>query len=361
MRRGAFLAVLVSVAAGSPLTAHAQSCPNRSVRVVVGFAAGGAVDTLARLISAKVSEGLGQPVIVDNRPGAAGNLGTDAVAKSPPDGYTVLQTTNGHAISPALYNKLPYDAVRDFAPITQLVATNLVLVTNPKLPATTLTELITLAKAKPGTLNYGSTGVGNPLHLTMEMLKRTTGMDIVVIPYKGDAPLNTALLGGEIQLAIVPLSTSIAHVEAGTLRALAVTGDIDCRAACFNVPFERSAFDALNLRQHFLLQGWVLADRSHLIGRLGPRGSRNKCGCSEQQTKTELDRNGTRIHGTNSGRSRKDSLWSGRRKVVRRPQSPGSSYSAACANCCARVDGALKSTGVPFGMMPVGLTRVSEK
>jgi tripartite-type tricarboxylate transporter receptor subunit TctC len=225
----------VAVATALTLSAQAQDYPNRSIRLIVPFAAGGAVDTLARLIGAKVSEGLGQPVIVDNRPGAAGNLGTDAVAKSPPDGYTILQTTNGHAISPAIYNKLPYDAVKDFAAITQLVATNLVLVTNPNLPVKTLQELVALAKAKPGTLNYGSTGVGNPLHLTMEMLKKATGMDLVVIPYKGDAPLNTALIGGEIQLAVVPLSTSIPHVEAGTLRALAVTGPTRS-AALPNVP-----------------------------------------------------------------------------------------------------------------------------
>jgi tripartite-type tricarboxylate transporter receptor subunit TctC len=143
----------VAVAAALTLSAQAQDYPNRSIRLIVPFAAGGAVDTLARLIGAKVSEGLGQPVIVDNRPGAAGNLGTDAVAKSPPDGYTILQTTNGHAISPAIYNKLPYDAVKDFAAITQLVATNLVLVTNPNLTVKTLQELVALAKAKPGTLN----------------------------------------------------------------------------------------------------------------------------------------------------------------------------------------------------------------
>jgi tripartite-type tricarboxylate transporter receptor subunit TctC len=229
------LAAFVGAATLVPLVAQAQEYPTRSLRLVVPFAAGGAVDTLARLVGAKVSEGLGQPVVVDNRPGAAGNIGTDAVAKSPPDGYTILQTTNGHAISPAIYNSLPYDAVKDFAPITQLVATNLVLVTNPKLPVATLSELIALAKAKPGTLNYGSTGVGNPLHLTMEMLKRATGMDIVVIPYKGDAPLNTALLGGEIQLAVVPLATALPLIEAGNLRALAVTGG-KRSAALPNVP-----------------------------------------------------------------------------------------------------------------------------
>jgi tripartite-type tricarboxylate transporter receptor subunit TctC len=216
-------------------TAVAQDYPSRTIRVIVPFPAGGAVDTLARLVGQKVSESVGQPVVVENRPGAGGNIGTDVVAKAAPDGYTVLQTTNGHAISPALYASLPFDPVKDFTPVTQLVATNLVLIANPKLAANNLAELIALAKSKPGSLNYGSTGVGNPLHLTMEMLKGATGMDIQVIPYTGDAPLNTALIAGDIQLAVVPLSTSIPHIEAGTLRALAVTGG-KRSAALPNVP-----------------------------------------------------------------------------------------------------------------------------
>ncbi|OGA19025.1 MAG: hypothetical protein A3I01_11550 [Betaproteobacteria bacterium RIFCSPLOWO2_02_FULL_65_24] len=203
--------------------ALAQSYPGKPIRIVVPFPAGGAVDTLARLVSPKMADALGQPVLVENRAGAGGNIAADFVAKAAPDGYTVLLNTNGHAISPALYRKLPYDADKDFVPVTQLVATALILVAYPKLPAASVSELIALAGSKPGALNYGSTGVGNPLHLTMELLKLSTGVDIVAVPYKGDAPLNAALMAGEVQVAIVPLSTSVQLVKSGRLRALAVT------------------------------------------------------------------------------------------------------------------------------------------
>ena len=203
--------------------AWAQSYPTKPVRIVVPFAAGGAVDTLARLVSPKMSDALHQPVVIDNRAGAGGNLGAEVVAKAAPDGYTILLNTNGHAISPALYRRLPFDAEKDFSAVSQLVATTLVLVAEPKLPATSVKDLIALAKAQPGKLNYGSTGVGNPLHLTMELLKLSAGIDILAVPYKGDAPLNTALMSGEVQVAVVPLSTSLQFIKSGRLRALAVT------------------------------------------------------------------------------------------------------------------------------------------
>jgi tripartite-type tricarboxylate transporter receptor subunit TctC len=215
----AIIAIAVGLDGGH---AHAQTYPSKPVRIIVPFAAGGAVDALARLLSAKLQESLGQPVVVENRAGAGGNTGADAVAKAAPDGYTILQNTNGQAISPALYRSLPFDALKDFAPVTQLVTTSTVLIANPKLPAKSLKELIALAKAKPGSLNYGMTGVGNSLHLTMEMLKRAAGIDIQAVPYRGDAPLNAALIAGEIDVAIVPLATIIPHIEAGNVRALAV-------------------------------------------------------------------------------------------------------------------------------------------
>ena len=208
------------VLAGRP--ADAQSYPSKPIRVIVPYAAGGAVDALARLISAKLQEAIGQPVIVENRAGAGGNTGADQVAKSPPDGYSILQNTNGQAISPALYRSLPFDPLKDFMPVIQLVGTSTVLVANPKFPAKSLKELIALAKEKPGKLNYGMTGVGNSLHLTMEMLKRSAGIDILAIPYRGDAPLNTALIAGEVDVAIVPIGTAVPLIEGGQLRALAV-------------------------------------------------------------------------------------------------------------------------------------------
>lgn len=202
---------------------NAQTYPNQPVRIVVPFAAGGAVDTVARVVGQKMSESLGQPVVIENKPGAGGNLAADTVARAAPDGYTILLTTNGHAISPSLYRTLPFDVMKDFIPVTQLIESPLLLVASTKLPVDTLKDLVKLAKEKPGGLNYGSTGVGNPLHLSMEMLKKATGMDIAAIPYKGDAPLNTALIAGEVDLAIVPVATGRANVENKVIKGLAVT------------------------------------------------------------------------------------------------------------------------------------------
>ena len=193
--RGLCLAVSVALALSTSI-AHTQNYPNRPLRIFVPFAAGGAVDTLARLVGAKLGENLGQPVVVENRAGAGGNLAPDAVAKAPGDGYTILLTTNGLAISPSLYRTLPFDVHKDLIPVTQLVASQLVLTATPKLPTNSVAELIALAKSKPGDLNYGSTGIGNPLHLTMEMLKNAAGIAIQPVPYRGDAPLIAALIAG---------------------------------------------------------------------------------------------------------------------------------------------------------------------
>jgi tripartite-type tricarboxylate transporter receptor subunit TctC len=226
---------LIACALVLPGTAAAQSYPAKPIRIIVPFVAGGALDTLVRLLGAKLTDSFGQPIVVENRAGAGGNAGADAVAKSAPDGYTLLFTTNGLAISPALYRKLPFDAVRDFAPVSQLNVSQLLLVANPKLPAANVRELIALAKAKPGSLNYGMTGIGNPLHLTMEMFKHAAGIEMQAIPYRGDAPLNTALIAGDVHVAVVPLPTARQHVDAGAMRALAVTG-AKRSAALPNVP-----------------------------------------------------------------------------------------------------------------------------
>jgi tripartite-type tricarboxylate transporter receptor subunit TctC len=218
------LSILLGALALGGADATAQSYPSRPIRIFVPFAAGGAVDTLARLIGNKLSEQFNQPVVVENRAGAGGNLAPDAVAKAAPDGYTILQTTNGLAISPALYRALPFDVSRDFIPVTQVVASQLVIAANPKLAANSIAELIALAKARPGSLNYGSTGIGNPLHLTMEMLKNAAGIDIQAVPYRGDAPLNAALIAGDIQVAVVPMATTVPHVQNGLLKALAIGG-----------------------------------------------------------------------------------------------------------------------------------------
>jgi tripartite-type tricarboxylate transporter receptor subunit TctC len=233
-RRGAFVPRPIALALGVAAlgaaalclyggAAAAQNFPGRPVRIIVPFAAGGAVDDLARIIGARLGAAFHQPVVVENHAGAGGNLGADVVAKSSPDGHTILQTTNGQAISPSLYRALPFDAVTDFVPVTQLVASTLVLVAGPGLPVGSTQELIALAKSRPGRLNYGSSGVGNPLHLTMEMIKFAAGIEIQPVPYRGDAQINTALMAGEVEIAVVPLATSLPLIAAGKLRALGVT------------------------------------------------------------------------------------------------------------------------------------------
>ena len=215
--------------------AHAQGYPNKPVRILVPFPAGGAVDALARVLAKKLQDAMHQTFIVESRPGMGGNLGADMVAKSPPDGYTILITPNGQAISPSLYRTLPYDGRKDLTPVTQLVASNLILVASPKSNITSVQELIAQAKAKPGVLNYGSSGVGNPLHLTMEMFKHAAGVNIQMIPYKGDGEINNALMSGDVQAAVVPLATARTLVEAGKIRGLAVTGARRSEAAP-NIP-----------------------------------------------------------------------------------------------------------------------------
>jgi tripartite-type tricarboxylate transporter receptor subunit TctC len=217
-------AILLAYAVLCTACAFAQHYPSRPVHMVVPFAAGGAVDTVARALGQKLAESWRQPVLVDNRPGAGGNIAADSVAKAPGDGYTLLITTQGFAISPGLYKKLPFDATRDFAPVTQLTSSYLVLVCSPQLPAQSLRDLIALAKSKPGAIDYGSTGVGAPPHLLGELLKKATGVDMLHVPYKGDAPLTQALLAGEVQVAFMPLAGVLPHIRSGRLRALAVSG-----------------------------------------------------------------------------------------------------------------------------------------
>jgi tripartite-type tricarboxylate transporter receptor subunit TctC len=203
--------------------ASAQVYPTKPVRVVVPFPAGGAVDTGLRTIGQKLSEVWKQAVVVENRAGAGGNIGADAVAKAAPDGYTLLGHSNALALSPALYRTLPYDATRDFVPIAQLTSSYLVLAVNPKLQVASVNELIEHAKAKPGGIAYGSTGIGVAPHLVTEQLKGRAGIDLLHVPYKGDAQAIPALLSGEVQMAFMPPSAVLTHVRSGKLRALAVT------------------------------------------------------------------------------------------------------------------------------------------
>lgn len=205
------------------LPALAQDYPTRPVRIVVSYAPGGSNDVVARVIAPELQKELGQSFIVENRAGASGTIGADMVAKSPPDGYTLFMGAGAHALAPSLYKKLPYDYVRDFAPISLAATSTYVLVVNPAVPARTVPELIALLKSKPGQLNYGSAGKGTPLHLAAELFKSKTGTDIVHVPYGGDTPALNDLLAGTVQLSFMSVSSTAPQIRAGKLRALAVT------------------------------------------------------------------------------------------------------------------------------------------
>ena len=214
-----------SVALGLVSTqALAQAWPAKQIRIVVPFAAGGAVDVTARIFAQRFQESLKVPVIVENRAGAGGNIGVDNVAKAAPDGYSILLNTNGQAISPATYKNLSWSPA-DFAPVTQLLSTNLLLVARPDFPAKNLQEFVAYAKEKKGALNYGGTGVGNPLHLTMELLKLRTGIDLTMVPFRSDGEVIAALIGKQVDVAILPVSTGKQQVQAGALIGLAVTAN----------------------------------------------------------------------------------------------------------------------------------------
>jgi tripartite-type tricarboxylate transporter receptor subunit TctC len=203
--------------------ALAQGYPERPIRLVVAFPPGGSTDVTARLITPKLSELLGKQIIVDNRPGAASTLGTDLVAKASPDGYTLLMSDTTFGIVAALYEKLPYDAERDLAPVSQVISVPAVLVVHPALPVKSVKELIALAKAKPGELNFGSGGVGTPVHMAGELLKLAAHINIVHIPYKGAGPALSDLLGGHFQMMFPTLPSVIPYIQSRKLRALAVT------------------------------------------------------------------------------------------------------------------------------------------
>jgi tripartite-type tricarboxylate transporter receptor subunit TctC len=217
-----FLLVLAALTA---FDATAQSYPTKPVRLVVADAAGGAPDQLARVLSQRLSESLGQQMIVDNRPGAGGALGADIVARSPADGYSLLLTTTAiYAILPSLKKDLSYDPVRDFAPISRVATTSNVLVVNSALPAQSIAELVQLAKGKPGALNYASAGIGTPAHLAGEMLNLLAGIKLTHVPYKGAAPGLLDVIAGNAQLIITSPIAAGAHMNAGRVRALATTG-----------------------------------------------------------------------------------------------------------------------------------------
>ena len=221
LRRAVLAAGLAALA---PPWAAAQDYPSKPVRIIVPFAAGGPADVYARFLATKLQESMGQTFVVDNRPGAGSIIGTDAVAKSPADGYTLLLMSNTHTVNESLIPTKPFQLLRDFAPIAPINASDLVLVTRATLPVGSLGELIKLAKAKPGSLSYASSGPGTPYHMAGELFKAMAGLAIVHIPYRGSSGARTDVLGGQVDMMFDAVTTMTEHVKAGKVKAMGTTG-----------------------------------------------------------------------------------------------------------------------------------------
>jgi len=218
--RIAFVFLVAFLAAAA---ARAQTWPSKPIRYIVPFPPAGATDITARIMADKISGPLGQSVVVENRPGAAGNVGTEFVARSAPDGYTILQLTVAQSISATLYTKINYDVEKDLAPAAMVALVPNVMIVHPSVPAKSVAEFIALAKAKPGKINFASSGSGTSIHMSAEMFKMLTGVNIVHIPYKGSGPALADMLGGQVDVMFDNLTSSIGHIRSGKLRALAVT------------------------------------------------------------------------------------------------------------------------------------------
>ncbi|MCB9868182.1 MAG: tripartite tricarboxylate transporter substrate binding protein [Phycisphaerales bacterium] len=221
-----FLALAAAlVCAGAAQPGFAQTYPTKPIRLLLGYSPGGPTDVTARLLAPGLNQALGQPIVIDNRPGAGGTLAVNLLVNGEPDGHTLMLVANGEiGIAPNLYRRLPYDPRKDIAPISRVGASQLVLVVHPSVPAKSVADLVELARAKPGSLNFASSGLGTTAHLAAEYMKHLAKIDIVHVPYKGAGPALTDLMGGQVQMLISGYSSAIGHVKAGKLRALGVTG-----------------------------------------------------------------------------------------------------------------------------------------
>ena len=214
---------VVAVLSAGPVTSFAQSYPTKPVRMVIAFAPGGGTDVVGRIVGQRLSELWSQAVVIDNRPGAGSIVGTEIVAKALPDGYTIQTVSMSHALNVALYRKLPYDPIRDFAHVILVARAPNVLVAHPSLPAKTVKELIALAKSRPGKLNFSSSGTGGVSHLSAEMFRSVAGIDMVHVPYKGAGPAMTALLSGEVQLMMATTPVALSQIKANRVRPIAIS------------------------------------------------------------------------------------------------------------------------------------------
>ncbi len=244
------LLLATAIAAGLAGPAAAQY-PDKPVRLVVPFTAGGSPDTTARRVAQRLTQELKQQFVVENRPGAAGNIGAESVARSAPDGYTLMMMANSHVINPALYARITYDAVKDFTPICLILRGGSMMVVPADSPAKTVTEFVELAKANPGKLNFGSGGAGSPAHLAAEAFRQATGIDYVHVPYKGAPEIVRALLSDQVQVGFPTFETALGQVQQKTLRALATTGSKRSRL----LPDTPTLLEALP--DGFSLEGWL--------------------------------------------------------------------------------------------------------
>lgn len=239
--------------------AQAQTFPAKPIRMIVGFAPGGGTDVTARVIAPVLAAGLGQRVVVDNRPGANGVLGTELTARAPADGYTILMINSGHTVNPALYGKLPYDSLRDFAPITLIAVIANLLVIHPSLPARSFPEFVTLARRNPGTIHYGSGGIGASSHLAVELLNRAANIHLAHVPYKSGGLSAAALLAGEIAVSFNTIPSALSYVKAGRLKAIGISSLKPSRA----IPAVRPIAE----------MGYPGFEASGLAGLLAPAGT----------------------------------------------------------------------------------------
>jgi tripartite-type tricarboxylate transporter receptor subunit TctC len=251
---GSFLLISIMI---SPLCA--QSYPNKPIRFILPYPPGGAVDTIGRIVAQRLAEGLGQPVVTENKPGAGSTIGTDIAVRAKPDGYTIVIGSASITISPNLYKKLNYDSIRDLAPISMVALGHQVFLVHPSLPVNNVKELVAYAKANPGKLNFGSGGIGNPGHLALELLKSLTQIDIVHVPYKGAAPAMIGLVGGEVNMQASSIPAAIPHIQSGKVKVLAVLGD-ERSTLLSNVPTAKEAG----------IDNWIVSSR---YGFLAPAGT----------------------------------------------------------------------------------------
>lgn len=251
-----------------PFAAAAQTYPSKPIRVVIPFGPGGATDVIARLVGQRVSEQLGQPIVFDNRPGANGNIGTEAAAKAPADGYTLVMSYDGTmAINPSVYRKMPFDPLKDLAPVASVAQLPLLMVVHPSVPAKSVAEFVALAKSRPGAINYSSAGYGSAGHLAAELFRGRAGIDLVHVNYKGGGQAVQDLVGGQIQMVMTGLTTVEGHLKGGKLRALAFTSPKRMAGAPEVPTFDESGFAGL------VVQSWygILAPAgtpADIVGRL---------------------------------------------------------------------------------------------